>query len=119
MDVDQSADMTMAKLGNLVMTGKSGEKYRFQAWPFHTRFRPLGAVFIVSKRLFNDKNYQRASHQIFYIGQTSDMSVPIGPDSQLDGFEKQGANCVCVYPYADEEHRVNIVEDLIDDGLPL
>jgi hypothetical protein len=108
----------MAKLGNLVMSGKSGEKYRFQTWPFRTRFRSSGAVFVVSKRLFNDKNYQRASHQIFFIGQTSDMSEPMGPDSRLDVFEKNGANCVCVYPSADEEERMNIVEDLIASNHP-
>lgn len=103
----------MTKFGDLMMSGKSGEKYCFQTWSYPTRFRPLGAVFIVSKRLFNDKNFHRASHQIIYIGQTSDMSKPMGPVSQLDSFEKHGINCICVYPSTDEAQRMSIVDDLI------
>ena len=106
----------MAKFGNLMMSGKSGEKYCFQTWSYNTRFRSVGAVFFVSKRLFNDKNFHRASHQIIYIGQTANMSEPMGPVTQLEAFEKQGVNCVCVYAAADEAQRVNILEDLIAAG---
>jgi hypothetical protein len=108
----------MSKFGDLIMTGKSGEKYCFQSWSYQTRFRSVGAVFFVSKRLFNDKNYQRASHQIVYIGQTANMSAPMGPTTQLDTFEKHGVNCVCVYPATDEAQRVAIVEDLIASHHP-
>ena len=106
----------MPKYGDLILNGKSGENYCFQTWSFHTRFRSVGAVFFVTKRLFNSKNFRRASHEVIYIGQTSSMSEPLATPSQLDAFEKHGANCVCVYPTTDEARRINIVEDLITGG---
>lgn len=109
----------MAKYGDLMLSGKSGERYYFQTWPLHTRFRSVGAVFFVTKRLFNNKTFHRASHEMIYMGQTSSMSEPLATLSQLDAFEKQGANCVCVYPTTDEVERMNIVEDLIAGHSPL
>lgn len=109
----------MAKYGDLMLSGKSGEKYCFQAWPFDTRFRSVGAVFFVTKRLFRNKTFRRASHEVIYIGQTASMSDPLGTISQLQAFEKAGANCVCVYPTADEAQRMNMVEDLLAGHSPL
>jgi hypothetical protein len=114
----KSIETSMAKYGNLILSGKSGEKYCFQSWSFDTRFRSVGAVFFVSKRLFNDKNFHRASHHAIYIGQTACMSEPMGTVSQIDAFEKHGANCVCVFPASDEAQRMSIVEDLIAGQQP-
>jgi hypothetical protein len=61
----------MVTYGGITFNGKSGEKYYFKAWPLNTKFNPLGAVYFVTKRVFNDKTYRRASHQSIYIGQTA------------------------------------------------
>ena len=63
----------MVTYGGITFNGKSGEKYYFKAWPLNTKFNPLGAVYFVTKRAFNDKTYRRASHQSIYIGQTADQ----------------------------------------------
>lgn len=105
--------MTTTKYGHLMLSGKSGEKYCFQTWPFNTRFRSVGAVFFVTKRLYKNKTFRRASHEVIYIGQTSSMADPLGTVSQLDAFEKHGANCVCVYSTANEAQRMDILEDLM------
>ena len=107
-----------AKYGDIMLSGKSGHKYCFQAWPFGTRFRPLGAVYFVTKRHFSNKNYRRASHEVLYIGETSSMSNPLASNFQLEAFEKRGANCVCVCPALDEEQRKTMVEDLIAGHRP-
>lgn len=111
----------MAKYGDIMLSGKSGAKYRFQSWPLRTRFRSIGAVFSVTKRqcLFENKTFHRANHEVIYIGQTANMSNPMGTLSQLDSFEKHGADCVCVYPAADEALRAQMVEDLIAAHQPL
>jgi len=106
------------KYGDIMLSGKSGHKYCFQAWPFGTRFRPLGAVFFVTKRLFNNKNYRRACHEVLYIGETSSMAEPLASLFQLDAFEKRGANCVCVYPTTDEAQRRTMLEDLVAGNSP-
>jgi hypothetical protein len=112
-------EVSMAKYDDLMLSGKSGEKYCFQTWPYHTRFRSVGAVFSVTKRLFNNKTFHRASHEVIYIGQTSSMSEPFATLSQLEAFEKHGVNCVCVYRAMDKAQRMNIVEDLMGCQNPI
>jgi hypothetical protein len=103
----------MATFGGITFNGKSGEKYYFKAWPMQTRFNPLGAVYFVTKRVFNDKTYRRASHESIYIGQTTDLTGPLATPLQLACFEKLGANCICVYVDASEERRLAIAQDLM------
>jgi hypothetical protein len=103
----------MANYGGITFNGKSGEKYYFKAWPLQTRFNPLGAVYFVTRRVFNDKTYRRASHESIYIGQTTDLTNPFATQSQLGCFEKHGANCVCLYIDDNEERRIVITQDLM------
>lgn len=109
----------MATYGNITFHGKSGEKYYFQAWPLETRFKSVGAVYFVTKRVFNDKTYRRrASHEAVFIGQTGNLADPFGTQLQLGCFGKHGANCVCVHLDASEERRLTIEQDLIDSQSP-
>ncbi len=103
----------MATYGGITFNGKSGEKYYFKAWPLNTRFNALGAVYFVTKRVFADKTYRRASHESIFIGQTADLTAPLGLGTQLACFEKNGANCICVYVDANEERRLAITQDLL------
>ena len=103
----------MAKYADLILTGKSGRRYCFQTWPLATRFRAVGAVYFVTRRVFTNTTFRRAHHEVIYIGQTESMSEPLGSDSQIDGFDKRGANCVCVYPAPEETDRIHMVSDLI------
>lgn len=106
-------EMGMAKYGNITFSGKSGEKYCFHAWPLETRFKSLGGVFFVTKRVYKNKTYDRACHEPVYIGETSNLADPFGTQSQLDCFKKHGGNCVCVYVAANEERRRSVEQDLI------
>lgn len=110
----------MSKFGSLMLNGKSGTSYSFQTWPFGTRFRAVGAVFFVTKRFHNKKTtFHRASHELIFVGETANMSDPLGSVALLDDFEKHGANCVCVFPTTDETQRRNIVDDLVAGQRPL
>jgi hypothetical protein len=103
----------MATYGDMIFSGKSGEKYRFHAWPLETHFRSVGAVFFVTKRTFENKTYARACHEGIYIGQTANLADPLATQSQLAKFRKHEANCVCVYPIADEQRRIAVERDLV------
>lgn len=103
----------MATYGGITFNGKSGEKYYFKAWALGTRFNPLGAVYFITRRVFADKTYRRASHESIYIGETADLTAPLGAPPQLACFEKNNANCICVYVDANEERRRTIVQDLL------
>lgn len=109
----------VARYGDIILSGKSGEKFCFQTWPFGTPFRSVGAVFFVTKRLITDKTFRRASHSVIFIGQSANMAGPLGTQPQLSAFEKHGANCICVCAIADEAQRRNIVEDMVEGHHPL
>jgi hypothetical protein len=106
--------MLMARLGDVMWTGRSGRRYRFQTWSFHTRFQPLGAVFLVTRRFMTDDNrtYRRASHEILHAGHTAKLSEPLVSVSELESLERKGANCVCVFPAGDAEERQFVLDDL-------
>jgi len=116
---DRASGVTVAKYANLILTGKSGERYCFQTWPLQTQFRPVGAVFFITKRVLTNATFRRAHHEVIHIGQTSNMSNPLGAPSDLAAFEKHGANCVCVYPASDEAYRIYMVKDLGESHSPV
>lgn len=109
----------MAKYGDLILSGKSGHKYCFQTWPFGTRFRPVGAVYFVTKRHFANGTFRRARHEVLHIGQTASMEAPLGTQAEIDSFLKRGANCVCVLPAPSEARRMELLGDFVDGFGPL
>jgi hypothetical protein len=102
------------KYGSITFTGKSGEKYRFDAWSLETRFKALGAVYIVTKRTMENATYNRASHDNVYIGQTASLADPFDTHARFACFTKHGANCVCVHLLEDEERRGAAEKDLLE-----
>jgi hypothetical protein len=98
---------------DITFGGKSGEKYRFQAWSLDTRFKPVAAVYFVTKRAQDQSSYNRASHDSIYIGQTASLADPFGTDSQFECFRKHGANCICICLIEDEAQCIAVEEDLI------
>lgn len=100
------------RIGTLVFSGRSGEEYRFEVWPIETRFKPMAAVYFVTKRDAPAGTYNRADHEQIYLGHTTDISKPLGSQAQLAWFNASGANCVCVYAVESEERRAAIKKDL-------
>jgi hypothetical protein len=98
---------------DITFGGKSGEKYRFQAWSLETRFKPMAAVYFVTKRAQDQSSYNRASHDSIYIGQTASLADPFGTESQFECFRKHGGNCICICLLEDEAQRVAVEEDLL------
>lgn len=108
------AETDITTYRRIFFTGKSGQKYDFHAWPLETRFKPMGAVFFVTRRSHENKTYLRSgSHESIFIGKTGDLSAPLGSQTLLDRFTKHGANCVCVHLVANEERRLAAEQDLI------
>lgn len=100
--------------GSVTFSGKSGEPYHFQAWPLDAKFKPVPAVYFVTKRAYDNKTFRRASHDSIYIGQTDDLSSVLVAAGPLERFRKFGANCVCVHQSPDVTRRSFIVQDLLD-----
>lgn len=87
--------------GSIFFSGKSGEKYHFHVWPLDTRFKPVAAVYLVTKRAYDNTSYRRASHDAIYIGQTGDLSGALEAGGQVERYRKFGANCICVLALGD------------------
>ena len=104
--------MTGMRIGTVVFSGKSGETYRFEVWPMETRFKPMAAVYYVTKREAPGGTFNRSGHEHIFLGHTSDISKPLGTTAQLAWFSASGANCVCVYAAETEERRAAIKRDL-------
>jgi hypothetical protein len=102
------------RYSDITFTGKSGVKYRFQAWSLDTKFKPLAAVYFVTKRAQDSSTYNRACHDSVYIGQTANLADPFATESQFECFRKHGANCVCIHLIEDEGRRVAAEEDLVE-----
>jgi hypothetical protein len=100
--------------GNITFVGKSGERYYFQAWSLAARFKPVAAVYFVTRRAYDNSTYRRACHDGIFIGQTGDLSGSLADEGQLERFRKYGANCVCVHVLANEGRRIAIEQDLLD-----
>ena len=106
------------RLGCIVFFGRSGEEYRFECWDLETRFRALGAIYIVTRRRVEGAGYRRAHHETLYIGHVASLACPT-KSSPFPQFAQHGANCVCVHAVATEERRVAICNDLVAAHEPL
>jgi hypothetical protein len=99
-------------------TGWSGRRYRFQTWSVDTQFQPMGAVFLFTRRVVTNENktYRRANHEILRAGETAKLSDPLVSVADRESLERNGANCVCVFPAADEAQRRSVLADLPTGG---
>jgi hypothetical protein len=95
--------------------GKSGTSYRFQVWPMDAHFKGTAGIYIVTKRECLNRTFPAmGSHRCLAIGQTGDFEVSVLTKAELSKLAEQGANCICVYPVADESRRLQIEKDLIE-----
>lgn len=98
----------MAHLGAVTFSGHSGERYRFQVWPVGTKFKPLAAVCLFTKRSFSNRNFaDTASHECLHIGHTADLSA-----LSYDAAYAAGSDCICVHVVADAAEREAVERDL-------
>ena len=100
----------MASLGKIVLTGVSGKKYRFTAYPLGTKFRKLSGVFVITKR--TRKAEGRYGHLALYVGCTEDFSQPFDRLRSAKKFRGRGANCICLQSDESETSRLAKEKDI-------
>lgn len=101
----------MAKIGNLILTGESKEKYDFDVYPINTNFRSIGAVYYISKRI--EKSDGTVSHEAIYIGQTGNISERLENHNKEDCFNRYDVNCISIHRKDNESDRFSVEADLI------
>ena len=107
----------MAKISTATFRGKSGETYSFNVYPMGQAFKAVGAVYAVTRRYKNSSSGH--SHEIIYVGETSDLSTRFDDHHKADCFVRQNANCICTHGDDDEDSRLAKEDDLIKQHNPL
>jgi len=89
------------------LTGKSGAIYSFVGYARTQKFNPVGAIYVMSKRLEN-KNLS-----LIYIGQTGDLSKRPLNHHRTACFDRHKADLLLIYVENDDKKRLAIETDLI------
>ena len=99
----------MAKFGRVTFTGESGRDYTFAAYSRDAQFKPVAAVYVITRREANPEG--PTSHTRIYVGQTDNLQgQPFNHREHC--FDRKHANCVCVLAENDQDRRLAIETDL-------
>jgi hypothetical protein len=100
----------MPKIGTLDFTGISGHKYTFNVYPLNREHKEKEAVYVVTHRTI--KADASVDHELIFIGATDNIKKTIEKHPRKACFEKEVANCVCVYWEDHADTRQKISDDL-------
>ena len=107
----------MAKVGTATFTGTSGSKYEFTTHSRNTKFKAVGGVYFMTRRLKKSAGGYRHTH--IYVGETGNLSkMPLSIHGKAC-CDKRGANCVCIYLESSESKRLKIAAGLRNQYEPL
>jgi len=106
----------MTEYGNVTFTGGSGTNYSFIGYSIDTVFNDVGGVYMVTQR--NQSPNGGYSHPVIYIGETGDLSERFHSHHKASCFSSNNANCICVLREDNEQNRLDIESDLLDNHSP-
>jgi len=101
----------MSKIGTLDFTGKTGHIYTFNVYPMNHQMPEKEAVYFVTHRTI--KADSSVDHFLLFVGATSNLSKEFEKHSKSDCFNREAANCICVYWEEHADTREKIKEDLL------
>jgi hypothetical protein len=101
----------MKKLGSVNFKGRSGNQYRFDAYPMEAVLEGgVSGVYVVSERKPGNSK-SGFVHARLSTGQSEDLGASLTGGGK--GFVENGANCFCVHAQSDEAIRQSIEKDLM------
>lgn len=100
----------MPKIGTLDFTGISGHKYTFNVYPKNRDHKEKEAVYVVTHRTI--KADASVNHNVIFVGETTNLKSEFANHKKDACFEREVANCICVYWEDHVETRVKIADDL-------
>lgn len=101
----------MAKIGAMVLLGKSGEQYQFSIYPMDEKFEAVGAVYAVTRQYENEKGTY--THHVVYVGETGNLSTRFDNHHKAECFKEHKADRICIHPKDDKDSRLVVEGDLI------
>ncbi len=102
----------MPKIGTLDFTGISGHRYTFNVYPLNMSFdkKEKEAVYVVTHRIIRAD--ASIDHALLFVGVTDNLKNEFNKHSKSDCFDRERANCVCVYWEEHGDTRIKIKDDL-------
>ena len=101
----------MAHYGSMTVKGKRGNSYTFEVYHYHIEFKPLAAVYLITKRTI--KSDGGGSHDLIYIGETQSLEDRFNNHHKEQCFKNHSANCKCVHFENNESTRLKIESDIL------
>jgi hypothetical protein len=99
----------MAKLGIFHISGRSGTRYQFDAYPVNTVWTPVSGIYIITHRDTRERG--AAEHICLKLGQLQNLQQLSDTEVEWDGHR---ANCICLLEERSEKRRSQIVEDIAE-----
>ncbi len=99
----------MAAEDRITVTGASGTQYEFEVYPWGTKFKPLGGVYLVLRKELTGR------YTILYIGQTGDLSERFENHHRAGCFTRYGRTHIAIRLEGSEQRRFDIETDLIQN----
>ena len=96
----------MGKVTTISVTGASGRTYAFDVYPWGTKFKQLGAVYLVLKK-------NQTDYSILYIGQTGDLSERFDDHHKASCIRSNGATHIHAHINRTKAARLAEESDLV------
>jgi len=106
----------MAKIGTLDFTGISGHVYTFNVYPMNYLMPSKEAVYFVTHRTI--KADSSVDHILIFVGETDNLEKEFINHTKSVCFDKETANCICVYWEDHKNTRKKIKDDLLNQYHP-
>lgn len=104
------------KIDQVMLAGRSGQRYEFRIYVWATKFRTVSGVYVVAARTIEPG--QQAKYQPLFVGATPDLSAALKNHPREECFQMYLANVVGVLKEENEAQRAAILKDLLDGLTP-
>lgn len=98
---------------NITFVGDSGKGYKFTAYTKDTSFYDVGAVYIFTRRVWEDGKYK---YRFLYVGETEELGTRIRYHEKWDCVNGYDCDSICVHGEENSSERLKKERDLINWG---
>jgi hypothetical protein len=99
----------------LTLSGDTYVAYDFDLFPIDAEFRPIAAVYVVSRRTGRGGAQE---HEVLYVGETANLQAVLANHPKAECFTRHKADSVGVHRQEDETSRRETVADLVAELRP-
>lgn len=96
---------------SITLRNHSGQLYGFTTYNLGQAFKPLGSLYCITKR--TGSLLSSSSHEVLYIGQTSDLSSRFADHHKEDAWKRKGATHISIHLDSSKDSRLRKETELV------